>query len=203
MADRRAIVGLGNPGPRYEGTRHNIGFVVVDRLAAALGSPTTTEGRGARWSRVESAELGEVFLAKPQTYMNRSGEPLAALLEDWELSAAEVLVVHDDVDLTLGRLKLKRGGGAGGHRGLLSIEEETGTRDFCRLRFGVGRPDGDQDTAEYVLERFSEREHEALGEAVDRATAGAVDWIRLDFQAAMKNVNTGPEKPVEPGESGC
>lgn len=203
MAERRAIVGLGNPGPRYEKTRHNIGFVVVDRLAVGLGSPATTEERGAVWSRLESEELGEVFLAKPQTYMNRSGEPLAALLEDWELPATDVLVVHDDVDLTLGRLKLKRGGGAGGHRGLLSIEERTGTRDFSRLRFGVGRPDGGQDTAEYVLEAFSEDEYEALGEAVDRATAGALDWIRLDFQAAMKNVNTGPEKPVEPGESGC
>ncbi len=203
MADRRAIVGLGNPGVRYHGTRHNIGFVVVDGLGVELGAPVTAQRPGAFWSRSASAEFGEVFLAKPQTFMNCSGEPLAALLAEWDVPATSVLVVHDDVDLELGRLKLKRGGGTGGHRGLLSIEEETGTRDFFRLRFGVGRPDGGQDTAEYVLEAFPETSGEVLGGAVGRACRGALDWLQLDFEAAMKSVNTGREKPVEPDESGC
>lgn len=196
-------MGLGNPGPRYEDTRHNVGFVVVDALGRELAAPLRAEAHGALWSRHESVEFGEVFLAKPQTYMNRSGEPLAGLLEDWELPVTEVLVVHDDVDLGLGRLKLKRGGGAGGHRGLLSIEEETGTREFCRLRFGVDRPESGRDTAEYVLDAFPELSREILGEAIGRATHGALDWLRLDFQAAMKNVNTGPKRPVESDESGC
>ena len=200
---RRAIVGLGNPGVRYIGTRHNIGFVVLDAFAAQLGVPLLERAHGAAWSRLESEELGEVFLAKPQTFMNRSGEPLAALLEQWEIAPEGVLVVHDDVDLELARLKLKQGGGTGGHRGLRSIEEEAGTRDFYRLRFGVGRPEESLDTADYVLEVFPKEAHECLEAAVERARGGILDWLRLDFQAAMKNVNTWAEKPVESSESGC
>jgi len=203
LAARRAIVGLGNPGARYEGTRHNIGFVVLDSFAAQVGAPLVGRAHGALWSGVESEALGQIFLAKPQLYMNRSGRPLAALLEEWDVEPSDVLVIHDDVDLDLGRLKLKRGGGAGGHRGLLSIEEETETRDFCRLRFGIGRPQAGQDTADYVLERFSAASAEALAQAVERARDGVGDWLRLDFEAAMKSVNTPPEKPVESDESGC
>lgn len=203
MESRRAIVGLGNPGQEYERTRHNVGFVVVDRFAAREGSVLVDRAHGALWARLESDALGVVFLAKPQRYMNRSGEPLLALLEEWELEATDLLIVHDDVDLELGRLKLKRGGGTGGHRGLQSIEEETGTRDFFRLRFGVGRPEEGQETAQWVLEPFSEEAGEPLGEALARAERGVRDWLRLDFQAAQKNVNTPPEKPVESGESGC
>lgn len=202
MAERRAIVGLGNPGPKYEGTRHNIGFVVIDLVAAELAAPISAERDGALWSRrVEPA--GEVYLTKPQTYMNRSGEPLRALLEAWQLPIEAVLVVHDDVDLELGRLKLKRGGGTGGHRGLQSIEEETGSRNFDRLRIGVGRPTAAQDTADFVLERFSSTDADIVREAAGRACQGVLDWLRLDFQAAMKNINTRPEKAVEPGVSGC
>ncbi|MDG2306786.1 MAG: aminoacyl-tRNA hydrolase [Candidatus Binatia bacterium] len=203
MGERRAIVGLGNPGPRYDGTRHNIGFVVVDAVGARVDAPLERADHGALWSRASSEDFGEIFFAKPQSYMNRSGEPLAALLEDWAVAPTDVLVVHDDVDLEIGRLKLKQGGGMGGHRGLLSIEEETGTRDFCRLRFGVGRPLAGQDTAEYVLERFPGSADEEMAGAVVRARDGALDWLRLDFQAAMKNVNTWAEKPVEPDGSGC
>ena len=188
---------------QYDRTRHNIGFVVVDAVVAAVAAPLMAGAHGALWSRAESEELGEVFLAKPQLYMNRSGRPLAALVEQWGLPVEDVLVVHDDVDLQLGRLRLKRGGGAGGHRGILSIEEEIGIREFCRLRFGVGRPDAGQDTADYVLEPFPEAAREALAEAVQRAASGALDWLRLDFQAAMKNVNTPPETPVESEGSGC
>lgn len=176
---------------------------MVDALGAAFGAPLNARAHGALWSRTEVESVGEVFLAKPQTYMNRSGEPLGALLEAWGLSETEMLVVHDDVDLEFGRLKLKRGGGTGGHRGLRSIEQETGNRDFFRLRFGVGRPAAGQDTADHVLEAFSAPERDSLTGAVERAMAGAQDWLRLDFQAAMKNVNTGPEKPVESDGSGC
>lgn len=180
-----------------------MGFEVVDALAEDLSAPFDREAHGALWARVASEALGEVFLVKPQTFMNRSGEPLVALLRDWRLDPTRFLVVHDDVDLEAGRLKLKRGGGTGGHRGLASIEAETGTRDFSRLRFGVGRPTAGQDTAEYVLERPDPDQRAALQGALPRARDGALDWLRLDFEAAMKNVNTRPKKPVEPGESGC
>lgn len=197
------VVGLGNPGPRYRQTRHNVGFVVVERLAADLGVGLERSDHGARWMSVANDELGELFLVEPQTFMNCSGEPLAGLLEDWDVSIEEVLVIHDDVDLDPGRLKLKRGGGTGGHRGLESIEEETGSRDFARLRFGVGRPRDGQDTADYVLETVSEAEWDQLGSAVDRARDGVLNWLRLDFEAAMKNTNTRAKKPVESAESGC
>ena len=109
----------------------------------------------------------------------------------------------DDLDLAPGRLKLKLGGGAGGHRGLLSIEEETGTRDFCRLRVGVGHPGAGADVADYVLDRFSPSEEAIMDATYERACLGALEWLRLDFQAAMKIVNTRPPEGVEPGGSGC
>ena len=197
------VVGLGNPGPRYRQTRHNVGFVVVERLAADLGVGLAQSDHGARWTSIVNDELGELFLVEPQTFMNCSGEPLVGLLDDWDLPIEEVLVIHDDVDLDPGRLKLKRGGGTGGHRGLESIEEETASRDFVRLRFGVGRPRDGQDTADYVLETVSEAEWGELGGAVARARDGVLDWLRLDFEAAMKNTNTRAKKPVESAESGC
>ncbi len=194
---------IGTPGAVYARPRHNVGFWVVDAFAAQEGVALGSSSRGALWGRLESDTLGEVFLAKPQRYMNRSGRPLRDLLADWEVSVEDAIVVHDDVDLAPGRLKLKRGGGAGGHRGLLSIEAETGSRDFCRLRFGVGRPPPGGETSEYVLEPIGAGAGPMLAAAVERAVDGLRGWLCLDFQAAVKNVNTAPETPVEPGGAGC
>ena len=160
------VVGLGNPGPEYADTRHNVGFHVVELLAARAG--------GGRFSRHKSnADVLEgrlagrrVVLAKPRTYMNVSGGPVAGLVRYY---GGELVVVHDDLDLGFGVVRLKQGGGEGGHNGLRSISNSLGTKDYLRVRFGIGRPPGRQDPADYVLKRFSATERKELEFAVDLA----------------------------------
>ncbi|WP_336921860.1 aminoacyl-tRNA hydrolase [Aquipuribacter sp. SD81] len=157
------VVGLGNPGPRYAGTRHNIGEVVVEALAR--GEKLKAHGRAQ--ARVVETRLGTLpggapgpraVLAVPLTYMNTSGGPVAGLARYFSVEPDHVVVVHDDLDLDLGRLKLKLGGGEGGHNGLRSISASLGTKDYVRVRCGIGRPPGRQDPADYVLEPFAKRE---------------------------------------------
>jgi len=167
------VVGLGNPGPEYAETRHNVGFRVVELLAARAG--------GGRFSKHKSnADVLEgrlagrkVVLAKPRTYMNVSGGPVAGLLRYFSVPAAELVVVHDDLDLGFGVIRLKQGGGEGGHNGLRSISSSVGTRDYLRVRFGIGRPPGRQDPADFVLKRFSAVERKDLDLAVDLAADAA------------------------------
>jgi PTH1 family peptidyl-tRNA hydrolase len=201
--DRRAIFGLGNPGARYEKTLHNVGFLAVDALCAETAPGPSIPGIDAAWARLPMSGSAEVFVARPLSFMNRSGVPIGDLLEIWEVEPEHTLVVHDDVDLDPGRLKLKRGGGAGGHRGLLSIEECLGTREFCRLRVGVGRPPAGEDTAEYVLTPLMGEALEILLESGEQAARGARDWLSLDFQAAQKKVNTRPSPAVESPATSC
>ncbi|MBV9920352.1 MAG: aminoacyl-tRNA hydrolase [Pseudonocardia sp.] len=160
------VVGLGNPGPEYADTRHNVGFRVVELLATRAG--------GGRFSRhrsnsdvLEGRLAGRrVVLAKPRTYMNVSGAPVAGLVRYY---GGELVVVHDDLDLGFGVVRLKQGGGEGGHNGLRSISTSLGTKDYLRVRFGIGRPPGRQDPADYVLRRFSAAERKELEFAVDLA----------------------------------
>ncbi|WP_172457853.1 aminoacyl-tRNA hydrolase [Pseudonocardia sp. N23] len=167
------VVGLGNPGSEYAETRHNVGFRVVELLAARAG--------GGRFSKHKSnADVLEgrlagrkVVLAKPRTYMNVSGGPVAGLLRYFSVPATELVVVHDDLDLGFGVIRLKQGGGEGGHNGLRSISQSAGTRDYLRVRFGIGRPPGRQDPADFVLKRFSGAEHKELEFAVDLAADAA------------------------------
>ncbi|WP_428497388.1 aminoacyl-tRNA hydrolase [Pseudonocardia sp.] len=167
------VVGLGNPGPEYAETRHNVGFRVVELLAARAG--------GGRFSKHKSnADVLEgrlagrkVVLAKPRTYMNVSGGPVAGLLRYFSVPATELVVVHDDLDLGFGVIRLKQGGGEGGHNGLRSISQSCGTRDYLRVRFGIGRPPGRQDPADFVLKRFSSVEAKELEFAVDLAADAA------------------------------
>lgn len=188
---RKAVVGLGNPGARYALTRHNAGFLVVDRLAAA---------RRIVFERSGKAEIGgepdrggpALTLLKPLAYMNRSGAAVAALLERLALSPVDALVVHDDLDVPLGRIKLKRDGGTGGHRGLESILEHLGSSDFPRLRVGIGRPPPGQDPATFVLEDFTAAEREVVAEALDAAVAAIGAWAELGIEAAMNRVNAPP-----------
>lgn len=201
--DRRAIFGLGNPGARYEKTLHNVGFLAVDALRGETAPGPAIPGVEAEWSRLPDAATGEVFVARPLSFMNRSGVPIGELLDLWEIEPEQALVVHDDVDLEPGRLKLKRGGGAGGHRGLLSIEECLGTREFCRLRVGVGRPPAGEDTAQWVLAPLRGEGLEALLESGRQAARGAQDWLSLDFEAAQKKVNTRPTPAVESPDPSC
>jgi PTH1 family peptidyl-tRNA hydrolase len=179
------VVGLGNPGPEYAETRHNVGFRVVELLAARAG--------GGRFSRHKStADVLEgrlagrrVVLAKPRTYMNVSGGPVAGLAKYFSVPAEDLVVVHDDLDLGFGVVRLKRGGGEGGHNGLRSISSSLGTKDYLRVRFGIGRPPGRQDPADFVLKRFSAVEKKELDLAVDLAADATEALLELGLEPAQ------------------
>jgi PTH1 family peptidyl-tRNA hydrolase len=167
------VVGLGNPGPDYAPTRHNVGFRVVELLAARAGGGRFSKHRS-NADVLEGRLAGRrVVLAKPRTYMNVSGGPVTALVRYFSVEPAELVVVHDDLDLGFGVVRLKRGGGEGGHNGLRSISQSLGTKDYLRVRFGIGRPPGRQDPADFVLKRFSGAEAKELDLAVDLAADAA------------------------------
>jgi PTH1 family peptidyl-tRNA hydrolase len=180
------VVGLGNPGPDYAATRHNIGFRVVDLLATRAGGGRFSKHR----SNADTAEgrLGgrRVVLAKPRTYMNVSGGPVANLAKYFSVPVEDIVVVHDELDLGFGVIRLKRGGGEGGHNGLRSITSSIGTRDYLRVRFGIGRPPGRQDPADYVLRRFGGAEAKELDFAVDLA-ADAAEALLADGLEPAQN----------------
>lgn len=176
------VVGLGNPGPTYAGNRHNVGHMVLDVLAGRAGA--TFSAHKAR-AAVAEARLGvlpggapgpRVLLAKPSTYMNTSGGPVAGLAQYFGIDPDHVIVVHDEVDIPFGDIKLKSGGGEGGHNGLRDITKALGTRDYVRVRAGVGRPPGRMDTADYVLKNFSGAEAKELPFLLDDA-ADAVETV--------------------------
>lgn len=156
------LAGLGNPGPAYAGTRHNIGRDVIADLAASRGLSFKHHRAGAAVSSYQETNGTQVILAIPETFMNLSGQPIAQLLKFYKIPATQLIVVHDELDLSLGALKLKQGGGHGGHNGLRSIISHAGA-DFIRLRFGIGRPPDRQDPADYVLSRFASQEQDELG----------------------------------------
>jgi PTH1 family peptidyl-tRNA hydrolase len=191
----KAVVGLGNPGARYARTRHNAGFLVVDRLAQAHGAVLAGGRHGALWAEVRLGETA-VLLVEPQTFMNRSGRAVLGFARELDLEPADILVVHDELDLPLARTKLKRGGGTAGHRGLESVVEHLGTRDFPRLRVGIGRPAGAGDIVDFVLEPFDEAGRTALEPALDAAVAAVEAWCALGIAAAMDRVNAPPGPPA-------
>ena len=184
----KLIVGLGNPGTRYEGTRHNVGFRVIDRLAAQTAIPVEQSlcdaliGEGALQNE-------KILLAKPQTYMNRAGQSVAALIHKYGIEANDVIVVNDDLDLPFGRIRIRPGGGAGGHRGLVSIMENVAGLSFPRVRVGIGRPPQGMDAAEYVLEPFNAAELEALDEIIARTAEAVRCLVRHGIEQAMANYN--------------
>jgi len=176
--DRQLVVGLGNPGPRYAGTRHNAGFLVVDLLAERIGG--RFKAHRSRCDVVEGRLAGHpVVLAKPKSYMNESGGPVVAVARFYKVPIERITVVHDDLDLPFGSLRLKRGGGDGGHNGLRSTTSALGSKEYARVRFGIGRPPGRQDPADYVLRDFSSAERKELDFLVDRA-ADAVEALLAD-----------------------
>ncbi len=184
----KLVVGLGNPGRRYLRTRHNLGFLLLDRIAESRGIRIGDErceslvGRG-EWER-ES-----LVLAKPQTYMNNSGLAAAALLRRFRVRGADLVVVYDDLDLPFGRLRIRSGGSAGGHRGLGSILQHVADRDFVRLRIGIGRPPAGMDAVDHVLSRFSPEEQDSLDGVLAKA-AEAVEAIVLEGPVrAMESFN--------------
>jgi len=186
----KLIVGLGNPGHRYRGTRHNVGFRVVDRLASQLGIPleqASFDGRFGR-GRLEGIDVG---LFEPQAFMNDSGRAVAATLGSLPVDAVstDLLIVYDDVDLPLGRLRLRARGGDGGHRGLRDVIACLGTQELPRLRFGIGRPPDFRDTTIHVLEEFSNSEGEVLARALGRASEAVEAFLTEGIVAAMDRFN--------------
>ena len=182
------VVGLGNPGATYARTRHNAGFMVADDIASTFNIALTKTkfdilfGRG-------SIEASEIILAKPMTFMNRCGPAVQKLAHYFRITCADVLVIHDDIDLVFGRLKVKQKGGDGGHKGIRSLVEAFGEDGFARLRLGVGRPEGSSVT-DYVLAAFDAREQEALSRIIARARNSAVTIITEGIKEGMNRVNS-------------
>jgi PTH1 family peptidyl-tRNA hydrolase len=183
MADRMLlVVGLGNPGPDYAGNRHNVGQMVLDELGSRLGSPFRKHKTPALVAEGRTAPGGpRLVLAKPASFMNTSGGPVAALLNFYSLTPDDLVVVHDELDLPFDTLRLKGNGGHGGHNGLRDIIKAAGTNEFARVRVGIGRPPGRQDAADFVLRDFSATEKKSLpillAEAADAIEAIATDGL--------------------------
>ena len=185
------IAGLGNPGREYRQTRHNLGFMLLDRLAGSLNLT---------FSRVESKSLvtrgdysgRRLLLAKPQTYMNLSGQAVGALAHYYKAPPENILIAYDDVDLPFGLLRLRTAGGTGGHKGMNSIIERFGTQDIPRLRMGIGRPPGRMEAADYVLQDFSPAETSLLPEILDRGMEAVFIFITQGIAAAMNRYNPAP-----------
>jgi peptidyl-tRNA hydrolase, PTH1 family len=179
------VVGLGNPGPSYAGNRHNAGFLVLDLLAERLGS--RFRAHKGRADVVEGRLAGvRAVLAKPKSYMNESGGPVASLRDFYKVPLERIVVVHDELDIPFGTVRLKRGGGDNGHNGLRSLTRSLGGRDYLRVRFGIGRPPGRQDPADYVLKDFAAAERKELAFHVDRA-ADAVEALLQQPLEAVQN----------------
>jgi peptidyl-tRNA hydrolase, PTH1 family len=184
----RLVAGLGNPGPEYANTRHNVGFLVVDRLAEQFGS---TWERSTKWDAVVT-KYGEVFLLKPMSFMNRSGHPLFAIAQFYKIDPAEILVVLDDLALPLGRLRLRAGGSPGGHNGLESIIAQFGTEEILRLRIGIGAAPS-AGSIDYVLSRFFEEEKPLVRSTIDRAAEAVKCAIDNGLVSAMNTFNKTEE----------
>ena len=191
MAENQAvylIVGLGNPGAQYRHNRHNAGFMLADRVAERLG---------VKFTRLESKALvtkGEhqgrrVVLAKPHTFMNLSGQPVGALSRFYKVPVENILVAYDDVDLPLGTVRMRPGGGSAGQKGMASIIERLGAQEIPRLRLGIGRPPGRMEAADYVLQDFSAGEKELLKLTLDRAAEAALIFVAEGLEAAMNQYN--------------
>src|SRR3990172_2413113 len=182
------VVGLGNPGREYRENRHNIGFIVIDQLAVDLGVKLT---RVQNRALTGSGMLGQVkvILAKPQTYMNLSGESVSSLMRFYKVPHEHLMVIHDDIDLPYGVLRLRPGGGSAGQKGVQSIIERIGTQDFPRLRFGIGRPAGPKGGAGYVLNHFHAEEQKELPFLIDAAAAAVRVFVTDGLEAAMNRYN--------------
>jgi peptidyl-tRNA hydrolase, PTH1 family len=185
------VVGLGNPGPGYAGNRHNVGVMVLDELAARAGIRLSA-GKGVR-SRALAGEgrlAGRrVVLARPLTYMNESGGPVRGLLDYHRIPADDLVVVHDELDLPFATIRLKRGGGEGGHNGVRSVTRSTGTKDYLRVRVGIGRPPGRQDPADFVLKDFSAVERKEVGLIVVEAADATELLLTKGLEAAQNEVH--------------
>ena len=202
QAPLRLIVGLGNPGTEYAETRHNAGFWLCERLAGELGVSLGRESRfhgfagQARASALHlgnsAARAGDLWFLLPQTFMNRSGQAVRALMQFYRIEPAEMLVLHDELDLPPGQMRLKFGGGLGGHNGLKDITAHLGTQDYWRLRIGIGHPGDRNEVIDYVLKPPRKEERSEIDAALDRALLAWPTLARGDFAAATQKINSKP-----------
>lgn len=189
MAEPLLVVGLGNPGPNYAKTRHNIGFMVADILADRMNSNFKVHKRSG--AEVATGHLGgrSVVLAKPRVYMNESGRQVGPLANFYSVAPGDVIIVHDELDIDFGRIRLKLGGGEGGHNGLRSVASALGTKDFQRVRIGIGRPPGRKDPAAYVLENFSAAERPEIPTICEQAADATELLVQLGLEPAQNTVH--------------
>jgi peptidyl-tRNA hydrolase, PTH1 family len=190
MSEQRLslVAGLGNPGPKYDHTRHNVGFMVIDALAAQYHIAVDRQKFNVLLGRGRIGDT-EVVLAKPQGFMNRSGPPLRQLTDYFRIQSETMVIVHDDIDLAFDRLKIKEKGGDGGHKGIRSTIEAFGAGQFARLRVGVGRSEFGKDAADHVLSNFSPDEQAALGPLLQKATEAVVTILSKGTREAMNQFN--------------
>mgnify|MGYP001189067761 FL=1 len=182
------LVGLANPGREYRGNRHNVGFMTIDRLSEAFAIKI---GKVQAKALVGSGqwEGRKIILVKPQTYMNLSGDAIGSLLRYYKVPLAQLLVAHDDLDLPVGVIRLRPGGGSAGQKGVASTINKVGTQNFPRLRIGIGRPPGQMSAADYVLQDFSKADQEIINPTIDRAVEAVKVFIRDGLEAAMNQFN--------------
>ncbi|WP_433731499.1 aminoacyl-tRNA hydrolase [Nocardia sp. CA-129566] len=183
------VVGLGNPGPEYERTRHNIGFLVADVLAQRVGGRFAVHKKSGADLLQARLDGRQVLIAKPRSFMNLSGRPVAALAKFFSVPPTEVIVVHDELDLPFGQVRLKRGGGEGGHNGLRSVSSALTTKDYLRTRIGIGRPPGRQDPADYVLKPFSSLERKEVPVIVEQAADAVELLLRVGLEPAQNQLH--------------
>jgi peptidyl-tRNA hydrolase, PTH1 family len=184
----KIVVGLGNPGPKYDRTRHNVGYRVIEELSLRLGAG---KARLRFDATLAEGHLGgeKVLLAAPQTYMNESGRSVQQLVDFFGVPLGDLLVVCDDFNLELARLRMRAGGSAGGQKGLADIIRKLATEEFPRLRIGIGKPPGQMDAADFVLSKFKRGEQDTVDEAIVRGAEGVELWIRSGIGPAMNRIN--------------
>jgi len=186
--DTFLLIGLGNPGREYKDTRHNFGFMLIDRIAVRLN---------ARGMKVHSKAIvtdamyedRKLILAKPQTYMNLSGQSVQGLVHFYKIPITKIMVLSDDLDIPFGTIRIRAAGGPGGQRGLSSVIESLGTKDFPRLRLGIGRPPGKMDPANFILQNFSRDEMKSISEILDAGSDAVLEFVSKDLNAAMNKFN--------------
>jgi PTH1 family peptidyl-tRNA hydrolase len=194
----RLFVGLGNPGSEYEDTRHNAGFWYIDGLAQRLGVVLQPDRAYHGLVARANTPQGPVWLLQPHTYMNLSGKSVAALARFFKVTADEVLVAHDELDLLPGQVKLKKGGGHAGHNGLRDIHAQLGSPDYWRLRLGIGHPGVKHEVAAFVLRKPPQAEREAIFKCIDQSLDASAAFLLGDMNLATKLIHAGPQRPKPP-----
>jgi PTH1 family peptidyl-tRNA hydrolase len=184
----KMIVGLGNPGKQYEKTRHNIGFEVVDKLSAKWGIPLDQSKHKGIYG-IETVNGEKILLLKPLTYMNLSGESISAVMNFYKIEKENIVILYDDLDLPIGKIRLRQKGSAGGHNGIKSAIAHFGDQEFNRIRIGIGRPEGRSPVVDYVLSRFTNEEWDQLSNVMDRCINACEQWLEKPYLQVMNEYN--------------